>query len=131
MRDSFGSVDSHFFYTVAFHWSSPLVAWVLFLCDADNRPYRAVDLVFIVSAGLYFAFMFSTLGVMVGWTYISRRLWIASHATNPSLAFSSPWKVASWRSVFSQGDWPANVILLLRIDKLLRFLSDTRRKLME
>lgn len=62
--------------------------------------------------------------VVIGWNYIARRLWIASHATNLMLAFSSPWKVASWRSAFSQGDWPANVIMLLRIDKPIRFLAD-------
>lgn len=106
------------------HLISPLVAWVLFLCDTDDRPYRTVDLLFIVSAGLYFFFMFSMVVVVIGWNYIARRLWIASHATNLMLAFSSPWKVASWRSAFSQGDWPANVIMLLRIDKPIRFLAD-------
>ena len=103
--------------------TSPLVAWVLFLCDFDNRPYRVVDLLFIISGGLYFFLWIPTMGVSFGWIYLSRRLWIASHGTNPSLAFSSPWEVASWKSVFSQGDWPANVVLLLRIDKLLRFLT--------
>lgn len=110
---------------------SPFVAWVLFLCDLDNRPYRVVDLLFIISGGLYFFLFIPTMGAALGWTYLSRRLWIASHGTNPSLAFSSPWEVASWKSAFSQGDWPANVVLLLRIDKLLRFLTLTTMHVLE
>ena len=107
-------------FSLLLFWTSPFVAWVLFLCDADNRPYRAVDILFIVSAGWYFFCVFFIMpGFVFGWTYISRRLWIASHATNPTLVFASPWKVSSWRSAFSQGDWPANVVLLLRIDKLV------------